>query len=233
MTEIQSNESINQGTEPNSEKLLPQSEVNELIRLQKDKAFTKGYQQALTEHQAAAAQVQVPTPPVAATQGATPQTAYSQEDAERVRAMVREETAAELQRQHQENWWRQSMQQLTQKVNAAKATIPDFDEVTGKINFTQMPHVMAYVNQFPNSGEMLYDLSKNPTKLAAVAGAPEPLMMPMLQELSSSIAANNKAQDTKLPPEPLDQSKPSAIGVDNGTMSLKDMKARYRPGARR
>lgn len=222
MTENLGSEGNSQNLVAPPEKVLTPDAVNELVRVKKQEGFTKGYEQAKQEMQsiAPAAPVNSPVQNAGMPNDEAVRNTVADEIAKHTKLMQEQQ----LQKQQQE-FAAKTLNEVQQKVDAAKSEYPDFDDVTKRINIVQdAPHVLYYANQFPNGGHILYDLAKNPSKMAAVASAPPSIAMAMLNDLSASINANKSAQNAQLPPEPLSQSKPSAIGVDNGSRGIRDYK---------
>lgn len=217
-----------------AEKLLPQSEVNKLVGGAKNNAYQKGYQQAVAELQATQPPTGTPSAPVQSNPtdlagvkqiGAEDLSKAVQEEIQRLEQSRQEET----QRAQQEAYAKQVITELTNKVNDAKTRYPDFDEVTSKIDFTTMPEVLELANVADNSGDVLYDLAKNPSKIATLRGLPPQVAVAELQRLSDSIKSNQSAAGSgNSPKEPLNHIQPSSVGRDNGTLGVKDYKRMFR-----
>ena len=210
-------------------KLLPQEDVNDLVRMAKEKAYQKGRMEALAE-------IKTQVPEMQAQQVVAPpqQNGF---DPNVMRNMVAEELAKKQQEMQEEQnkkqqaeFAHQTLMQLRTKISAAQQEIPDYDKVTGNYDFSKMPEVLWYANQFPNGGHLLYELSKNPSKMALIHGVKDnpDVAMAALRELSNSLEANKAAANTVLPPDPLSQVKPSTSGVDSGSGSVRDYKEFYR-----
>lgn len=125
--------------------------------------------------------------------------------------------------------------EFEQKLNAVSDKYPDFKDVVNKYGadvFTKMPHAVLAANALPNCGDVIYDMLKNPSKLATIMKLQEVSTQAMKDELynlSKSIEANQAALNTKPVNEPLDHITPSpTIGADNGVLSVRDFKKRYR-----
>ncbi len=208
-----------------TEKVLSQHEVNELVGGAKQKGYQKGYQQALSELQSKQQQP-ASTPEPQVTQ-APHQASSSMEE------IARKAAAEEFTRQTQEYQQRSIQEQqaaemrrvtseLAAKVNTAAEKYPDFNEVTGKIDFMRhFPDVLQVSNLVENAGDVLYDLAKNPQKIATLRQymreMPPHLVREEVLKMSASIKANENALSQPQPSQPLNSIKPSNIGVDNGT----------------
>ena len=220
---------VNQGENAASvpqEKLLPQTHVNALIGSAKQKGYEKGRQDAIAElatqpiGMQQATQVPQPQPPMAP--------AVASANAPVGGDQIRQIASEEIAKQHQE-WQKQILaaqhkqqadqaaQQIIMKINEAKTRIPDYDKVVDMNTAIQMPDILTLAHGVDNTGDVLYDLMKNPGKRAQIRGVPEPLARLQIKQLSDSIKQNQMAAYQPISPEPLDQIKPSNIGLGNGS----------------
>lgn len=225
----------NQELAPSSipaQKTLPQEDVNDLVRMAKEKAYHKGRMEALAQIN------QQATVPASTTVngGSSNQGATAGMDPDTIRTLVAQEMLKQQQQMQEENVKRQNeefarktLMEIEAKTTSAAKEIPDYNQVVGKYDFVkEMPHVLYYANQFPNGGHLLYELSKSPSKMAAIAAAPPSVAVEALRELSTSLDANKAAATTVLPPDPMSQVKPSPLGTDNGSLSVRDFKKIYK-----
>lgn len=204
-----------------SEKLLKQSEVNELIgkikHSERQKGHEEGYQKAISS------------------MGGMKQEAPASQNVEDVvRSQfekMRAEENAKAMEQNRTHQWNSMLGQLKPKVDEAAKKYADYDEVTSQVNFIKdVPEILAYANTVDNGGDVLYDLAKNPLKISQITGARSPQLAALaIKQISDSIKANEQAQAgmTKTR-EPISQIKPSPVGTGQGQMSIKDYKAKYR-----
>ena len=205
-----------------SEKILPQERVNALVGEAKSKGYQKGYQEALAAmgHKPAEAH--------------TPASAQNTQD---IAGIVQREMAkqqqqqAEAMRQAQvEAEGKRIINELQQKVAMAQGKHDDFDDVTKQVDFTQVPEVLHYANLVDNGGDVLYDLAKNPAKIATLRGLPPSLAAMEVRRMSESIKANESAVAN--PPNLRDrpsQIKSSPVQtVSDGNMSVSDFRASLR-----
>lgn len=225
MNEVQNNEITQpEVTAPTEPKVLQQHEINALVGGAKQKGReqgkVEGYEQAKAEfmsHSNAQNSQQDSVPPSAVA---------SADNESRLRQIAIEELskqrAAEqeifVQQQNQEAGTR-ILNDLNNRVATAKSKFEDFDKVV-KPNFEDFaatPEVLLLAHQFDNSGEMLYDMAKNPTKIAQVQ-----MMIKMkmgqaafaeMKRLSDSIKVNEMAVNQPKPRSPLSQVSPSNVGV--------------------
>lgn len=205
-----------------AEKMLPQSHVNSLIGDAKEKAKQAGYNQALAELNQRQSQTQMPSQ----------MGGFSQDD---VRRVIAEEMAKVQQRAHeealrtqQESEGKRILNELSTKINDAKTRLPDFDDITGAVNWAHIPEVLHYANMADNAGDVLYDLAKNPAKIATLRGLTPDLAALEVKKLSSSIKQNQSGLDANVPQSPLGQFKPSNVGIDKRPSTASDYASRYR-----
>lgn len=207
-----------------SEKLLKQSEVNEIIgkakHVERQKGYEEGYQKALAS---------LGGMPAEAKPSAT---APNIEDVvkSQIEKMRADEMAKQQEMQRQQHW-NGVLTQLKPKVEDAAKKYNDYDTVTSSINFMQeAPEVLAYANTVENAGDVLYELAKNPLTLAQVQNARSPqIAVAAIKQISDSIKANENAKANNLRArEPLSQIRPSPVGTGQGQMSIRDFKAKYR-----
>jgi hypothetical protein len=226
MTENQPD--VQDNNEQIAEKLLPQSQVNDLVGTAKSKGYQKGYQQAMAELQNQQ------------NQGMGGMAARSNpvdhglsQDA--VQQMIADELSKHQQvlndnatRAQQEAEGRRILNELAMKVNDAKGRYDDFDDITSKVDFSKIPEVLHYSNLADNAGDVLYDLAKNPGKIGTLRALTPELAALEVKRLSDSIKANQQASNRQVPPEPMGQVKPSSVGMDSGVKTLRDYKRQFR-----
>lgn len=118
------------------------------------------------------------------------------------------------------------------KLGTGKEKYQDFEKVMSDVEFQAIPHVVELANMTDNTADLMYELAKNPSKIAniqqLIAISPK-LAYAEMQKLSQSIKDNESAANVKLPNSPLSQLRPSSnTGADNGVLSVKDLRAKYR-----
>lgn len=118
----------------------------------------------------------------------------------------------------------------TSKMAEGKKYHDDFEEVMKDHDATAFPQLTFLISGIENAAPVLYDLMKNPTKLAAMdhlARVNPTYAQSQLRALSQSIRANREAQEdaqSQQVPDPLDRLNPSRVAGSNGKMSLRDLK---------
>ena len=200
------------------EKLLKQSEVNDLVGRVKHESYEKGKSEALASWQT---QQSSPVQQPQQNMGGMPQLTPEQMDAR---------IDQRLQQKQQEQWLQNVQQQLNQKIDEAKTRYSDFDEVTRQVDFRTMPEIPVLANEMDNSMDVMYDLAKNPAKLGTIltlaqrdANAARAYMKSLSESIKQNQTAINQANQSKVN-EPLSQVKPSNVGMDNGSNTIRDLR---------
>jgi hypothetical protein len=189
-----------------AEKMLRQSEVNDLVGSIRKEAYEKGKREA--------AQV-VPQQQNAGDANQMPD--------DRIRHLIQQESA----RMTQEAIANKVAQEFVQKMEASKDKYPDFEQSISKLNLPSIPQIVNWSNSLDNTADVMYDIAKHPAKFANLLmlshTAPH-LAVEELQNLSASIKQNSAALKQQTPAEPLSQIKPSTTGTDNGSMNVSDLR---------
>jgi hypothetical protein len=223
------------------EKMLPQSEVNEIVGKAKREASEKAKRDAFLELQKATAASPVAPPmqqygvPMGQQGANAPQLTQEQ-----IIAIADQRAQINAQQQARNFIDGQIANEFMAKINLAKQKIPDFDKnVYDKLGLGKVPIPLINVfNTVDNPGEVLKEMADNPSKFSDVMNAyvwnpenPE-LARTVILQISDSIKQNEAAKATPQAPEPLSQVKPSTTGTDNGSpASVKDFrKASYLRG---
>ncbi len=135
-----------------------------------------------------------------------------------------------LQQKQQEQWLQGVQKQLNDKIEEAKTRYSDFDEVTRQVDFRTMPEIPVLANEMDNSMDVMYDLAKNPAKLGTIltlaqrdANAARAYMKSLSESIKQNQTALNQANQSKVN-EPLSQVKPSNVGMDNGSHTVRDLR---------
>jgi len=119
-----------------------------------------------------------------------------------------------------------------QKISPGREKYQDFDKVTGDIEYARFQNVVQLLADYvDNSHDVLYELGKDRFKLVQLEQlaymSPKDAIV-QAQRLSQSLKDNEASSNTKLPNEPLSQMRPSNTGTDNGVMSVRDYRNKYR-----
>jgi len=204
------------------EKMLSQSEVNEIVGRAKRAAHQKGYERATKEsvQSHTASEPNIPNH----TQSQSSFGGMAQTNEADIRRLINEESQRAAFQAQADRVAREFVGKMTD--NSVKERYPDFDEVVGAVDLTRMPHVVDLANTFENTADIMYELAKNPSKLAAIQILNDQpgLAKRSMKQLSDSIRKNNEAANQKTPNAPLSQIRSSTTGSDNGSMTVRDYK---------
>jgi hypothetical protein len=116
------------------------------------------------------------------------------------------------------------------KMEQGKTAYDDFDEVTKEFDPTAFPQLTYLVAGIDNAADVIYDLSRNPLKLAGLDRLAEKnprQAQAELLKLSRSIAENRQAQSDENSNQvdaPLDRLQSSRISGSNGKASIRDLR---------
>jgi len=221
---------------PTPEKMLPASRVNELIMKAKRKGEQKmqeqldAARQEIEQLQAQQGQQQAPVQqaPQAQPQG---QSVDAQQIQQQVMQMLEQKMQEDQRKAHDaqlEQEVNQVAQQYLGKMAQGKDLYEDFEAMTADFNPAEFPQLVFLANQMDNTPAIIYELRKNPGKLAdlTVLLDKSPTMARNeLSKLSESIKRNDEAKrNLQEPQDPLSRLKPSPVGTDNGTKNVRDYK---------
>lgn len=218
------------------EKMLPASRVQELIK----KAKLKGRDDMM--EQLAALQQEnerLKSSGQPSMGGMTPQVdpdALRKQVLEDLRAQMQSEKEAQAQEQ-----LRSEAEKLAQdfhvKMKSGSEHFEDFNDIMAEFDPSAFPQLVYLANATDNTAAVMYELAKNPSKLAtaAVLSERDPrAAQNMINRLSASIRANEeaKAQEAKAQVNaPLNRLQPSPVGQDSRSVhdySVRDFKSMFR-----
>jgi hypothetical protein len=214
---------VNETTDP--QKVFTQDEVNKLIGREKSRAAEHARRE-VEERYASQSD---------ATNARMQQEQRNAQTSREVDAGSITKTVMEnLQKEFQEKQLKAQMEQVAnnylQKHAEGKKNYEDFEEVTKEFDPTAFPQLTFLVAGLENGGDIIYELSKNPNKLANIdflAQRSPRMAQAELQKLSKSITDNRQAQSdaqSQTIPDPLDRLSPSRIVGSNGKMSISEMR---------
>jgi hypothetical protein len=211
-----------------SERLFTQQEVNDLIGRNKREAVERYQRQQMARLS------QTQSEPG---QGSQQTSQYaSPDDIRRIAAeesqKLMEKSTLDAQRKAQQEQASRIATEFFTKLGTGKEKYQDFEKVMSDVEFQTIPHVVELANMTENTADVMYELGKNPSKIAnlqqLISISPK-LAYAEMQRLSQSIKDNESAASTKLPRDPLSQIRPSSnTGTDNGAMSVRDLRSKYR-----
>jgi|ERR1700693_376351 len=116
------------------------------------------------------------------------------------------------------------------KMAQGKTAYDDFDEVTKDFDAAAFPQLTYLVAGIDNAADVIYDLSRNPLKLAGLDRLAEKnprQAQAELLKLSRSIAENRQAQSDENSSQvaaPLDRLQSSRVSGSNGKASIRDLR---------
>lgn len=202
------------------EKLFRQHDVNEIVGRAKHEAVER-YKRQMQE----SAQIQSYENRANVSEDHIKQIAAK--EAER----LRNEWVQEAQRNAQEQEAKKIAEQFFTKLQTGKDKYADFDATIGELEFGAIPHVVQLATMVDNTPDVMYELAKNPTKIAnlqQLLNISPKLAYAEMARLSKTLKDNEQASHTRLPNDPLSQLKPTNTGTDNGNLSIADLKRKYR-----
>jgi hypothetical protein len=220
MEENQASEEIaeQEPAQNSGEKMLAQSEVNTLVGRTRAEAQERGRKQAEAEYQQKLAEVQKSNYP-----GEKPEI-----DADMMYQQVQERFNQEMQQRSLENEMRQVADNYSTKMSQGADKYEDFGDVMKDFDPAAFPQLVYLVANMDNASDIMYELSKNGSKLASVDHLSKISPAQAKKELArigQSITANREAMEESQQQgtdAPLDRMQSSRISGNNGQMSIRD-----------
>jgi hypothetical protein len=205
---------------PQGEKMLPQSQVNNIVASEKERAYQKGLQDAQSQVAPAPATMpQAPAPTIDIDDVVAKATIKMQKEAQGQKAKEEEERK---ERELQERTTA-TLQSLQKKLDGIKERIPDWEDTVKKGGLSSVDAIWALADQTENPGETVYELSKSPDKaimvLTALQNGNVQLANNYMLTLSESLKANQAAKEAPKLNKPLDKITPSNTSGSGGSMS--------------
>ena len=216
-----------------SEKMLSVSRVNELVKKAKRDGERKMQEQLdAARQQIEQLQGQQGQQPVQQQQQQAPQQqGMSPEQMQQVMQMVQKQQQEQQEKAHKEQLEKEVndvAQQYFGKLAQGREAYDDFDAVTADFDPAAFPQLVYLATQTDNTAAIIYELQKNPAKLATLSQLVDksPAMARKeLAKLSQSIKTNDEAKNSlQEAKDPLNRLKPSPVGTDNGTKGVRDYK---------
>lgn len=203
-----------------TEKMLPQSKVDEIVKTAKLDAAHKARQEAMEEYQRQ--------------QQSQQSNSSSVTDPDYFRKIAQEEAKNFLNnvvQQHQQQLYQQEGQRMAgefeSRIKAANEQYPDLWKKVESLGVANFAPVIAGALEHENTADIINDLLvENPLKLAGVLTLYEKnpaLAKNQMQNLASSIKLNQAASNVQRPQEPLSQITTSNAGIpDDGKRTVED-----------
>ena len=215
------------------ERSFKQSEVNDIIKKAKYGAV-EDYKRLVAEQPNYASQKygEPPTQP----QNQNASHAPSEDNYRRIAAeeaqRLRDQWVADARTQNEADNAQRIVQNFWNKISPGREKYQDFDKVTGDIEYARFPNVVQLLSEHvDNSHDVLYELGNDRIKMANLEQlaylSPKDAIV-QAQRLSQSIKDNEATGKIRIPNEPLSQLRPSNTGTDNGVLSVKDLRAKYK-----
>ena len=224
---------VTQGMEApiEAEKLLSADHVNKIVQREKALVADKVRREMEAQHQAQLQQMQAQnqTPPQANGGG-------SEQNADEIEARIYQRIMDEATKAQQEQEQQQHKQAIEQtasqyflKMGKGHELFDDFKETMSAFNPAAFPQVVYLATELENTPELMYEMAKNPHKLATIdyLAQRDPMAAKAeLAKLANSIQANKKAKEEDIQTNPpLSRIKSSSVGGDSGKMTVRDLKS--------
>jgi len=216
-----------------SENMVPQSTVDRLVGDSKLKGYNKAVEEFKNQQQYTQQAPQYQQAPVQNTPpsfGGIDQTALNSYVDQRFQQLQQQQAEQNQQAYYQQEAQR-ILQEMGQKTNDAKSRYEDFDQALESVGgFQSVPEVWQYANAVDNGGDVLYDLAKNPGKVATIlqlGSRDQNLAISEIKRLSNSIKQNQNGVNQQVAPDPIRQVKSSNVGVGDGPKTIADFKKIY------
>ena len=211
-----------------SEKMLRQSEVNDIVGRAKQDAASRAVEQYKRSQES-----QQPSHDRQPQHQVMSEERYRQVAAEEAQR-IRDQERAEYQTRSETDNAQRIVKNFYDKMVAGKEKYEDFDKVTGDVELQRFPNTVHMLAEMvDNPHDVLYELRKNRAKLAQIELTAREFPQEAvhdLRRLADSIKNNEAASSRRTPNAPLSQQRPSNVGTDSGknALSMRDLKSKYR-----
>lgn len=116
------------------------------------------------------------------------------------------------------------------KIQNANEKYADFNNKVGELQLDKLPEIVRLANAVENTQDVIYDLANNPGKmgnLLSLAKDPDTYHLAeiAMRRLSDSIRENESAKNVRHASDPLKPIKPSLTGIDNGSNGVRGLRA--------
>jgi hypothetical protein len=213
------------------EKMLPVSRVNELVK----SAKLKGRDAMREEFE----QLQQENERLKANQGSMGGMSPPAFDEKALSEKIKADLMQEFQSQREANEEAHFQENLKKtagefmgKLSGGQELYPDFSEVIEDFNPAAFPQLVILANETDNTAAIIYELAKNPQKLATIAVLAERdprAAQSAMNKLSASIKANDEAvaAEKNGANAPLSRLQSSPVGSGSGALDLEGLKRKY------
>lgn len=210
---------------PEPEKMIPQSQVDKIIKHKTYQASQ--HQRELEEkHKRELEEIRAQQ---------QKQTQHNENvprdmDANAIYQQVQERFNQDLQQRRLKDEMNRVATSYLSKMEQGKTSYDDFEEITKDFDPTAFPQLTYLVAGIDNAADVIYDLSRNPLKLAGLDRLAEKnprQAQAELLKLSRSIMENKQAQsdeNSSNVAEPLDRLQSSRVSGSNGKLGIRDLR---------
>ena len=207
-----------------AEKLVPQSHVNKIVQDAYERASTKARKEAEMQYQQ---QLEA----IRSNQQQKDSTTSKEIDTDALYQQVQERFHREMQEQQQTQHMNQVANSYMAKMAQGRETHgAEFDEAMKDFDPTAFPQLVYLVANMEGASDIMFDLAKNPMKLAALDRIAEKnprQAQSELTKLAASISQNRQAQqdaESQGTSAPLDRLNPSRVSGSGGKQSISDLR---------
>lgn len=224
-----------QGSQAEPEKTLSVEQVNEIVKREKGMAAEKVRRELEAKHAEELAHLKSQSHKPVQDDMSSMEDRISNRIMTDLMAKAQSEQEAEDKR-YQDELKNKQMEEATKivskyssKMAQGKELFNDFEEVMTDFSPQAFPQLVYMAANEENAPAIMYELAKNPLKLASLqqlAQTHPVLAEKEFKKLAQSVSANQQAkQDNVSAPQPLSRLKSSqSTGVDSGKMSIADFK---------
>lgn len=209
------------------QKMVPQDDVNRIVAREKAAALEKGRREAELAYQQKLEAINTQRN-AGASREVDADALYQQ-----VKSKLEADREAEKAEREHELRYQQAnhiASKYAEKINLARSKYDDFDQTISTFDPGVYTNVACLLADMPNGGDVLYELQKNPEKLANVDYLsnrnPEHAKV-VLNKLAMSIQQNQEAMSNSpydSISKPLDRLSNSRVAGDNGKKTLSDLR---------
>lgn len=209
-------------------KTLTVEQVNAIVRREKAQAIEKGRREAEAQYKAELEAYQSAKPTVGGVQSGI--------DEEKLYRQFYDRLMVDAQKMREEEEQKAFQSEISkvadtymQKMSVGPTLYEDFAQVTSEFDPAAFPQVVYLAANLENTPDVMYELAKNPQKLATIdylAQRDPKAARAQLAKLSQSIKDNQQAKENNPATKPpLARIQPSATaGAASGDMSVADFK---------
>lgn len=227
---MEENAQVDVGLQVPEEKMLPQTQVNDIVKREKMAAADRARREVEAEYMQRMQSQQMQPQAQGNAPNVDPEQMYSDLSARLMAEFERKQEEAMQARMEQERKDRSAAMaaQYFDKMRNGAELFEDFEEVLADFKPGAFPEVALLAGQLDNTAEVMYELAKNPSKLADInvlAKSDPEWAIKQLKKLSESIESNKQAMNVRSPNAPLSKIKSSNIGgVDAAPRSVDDLR---------